>query len=136
MNKQQALERLTSLENEAKELRKIIEEPEIIKPTKEQRFWSLINGITLRVDLDKYSSSIFFFKDDSCVIEYNTKSGYLWLSYKDIWSIFEKEYHLKYDEVRSFIKNQVEEHFKCKGVTPKFYDTFNYTWVEEHFKCK
>lgn len=40
MNKQEALDRLSALEAEAKKLRKIIEAPE--KKSKEDRFWELI----------------------------------------------------------------------------------------------
>jgi len=134
MNKQQALDRLSSLENEAKELRKIIEEPEQI--SKELRFWGIINGLTLKIDKVKYPDTIFLFKDDICYIEYNTKNGYLWLKYSTIWSILEKEYSLKYEEIQSFIMNQVEEHFNCRGVTPLGCMPALTSRVEEHFKNK
>lgn len=89
------------------------------KPTKEERLIELLTGLTLKIDHVKYPNCIFLFKDDECWVEYESKSRTLWLRWKNIWSVFENEYNLGYSEIQSFIKVQVEEHFKCKGITPE-----------------
>src|SRR6185312_13406832 len=68
--------------------------------------------------------------------EYNSKSGCLWLSYNNIWSVFEREYHMKYNEIRSFIKNEVETTFNCTDVTPSVVCNRSISWVETTFNCK
>ena len=89
------------------------------RPTPAERFWQLCKGLTIKIDKEGYPDSVFFFKDDECQFEYDTANGHLWCRYSSIWSVFEKEYSMEYSEIQSLIKIQVEEHFKCKGVTPK-----------------
>ena len=132
MNKDKALEGLSALENEAKELRKVIESPQ---KSKEERFWELIlKTDSIKINKQKYPDSTFGFVGDKFLWQYDSKNQYLWLSYPLLWSVFKKEYNLKYEDIQSFIKFEVEEHFKCKGVTPRTCQTFSMALVEEHFK--
>jgi hypothetical protein len=134
MDKQQALERLTSLENEAKELRKILEDS--VKVSKEERFEQLISGWEYKVDLRKYPNTIFFFKGGKCLGEYDFKCGFVWIAFENIWSVFYNEYAMNWDEIQLFITNQVEEHLNLKGVTPGNWDRLKNSTVEEHFNLK
>jgi hypothetical protein len=114
MTKEQAIKRKAELEAELKQVEEILQKPKI---SKEERFWGLINGLQLRVDFNKYPNLIFLFNGDECWVVYDTKSGSLGLLYSSIWSVFETEYGLN-QGIQSFIKKEVEEHFKCKGITP------------------
>ena len=116
MNKEQALIELKKAEENILELRKIISAPD--KPTPAERFWQLCEGLAIKIDREKFPHAIFFFKNDELQFEYNTKNGHLWCRYSSIWSVFEEEDGMKYNEIQSLIKTQVEEYFKCKGVTP------------------
>ena len=89
---------------------------ELEKITPEERFLELIDGMTVKIDKDKYPDSIFFFKGDKCYLE--LENSRLWVRYAEIWQVFEVEFGMSYDEVQSFIKSQVEQHFKMRGVTP------------------
>ena len=89
------------------------------RPTPAERFWQLCEGLSLKIDKERYPDSVFFFKEDEYQFEYDTANGHLWCRYSSIWTVFEKEYSMKYNDIQSLIKNQVEEHFKCKGVTPR-----------------
>ena len=133
MNKQSALDRLTAIENELPELRKIINAPE--KPTPEERFWQLCEGLTLKIDKEKYPDSTFLFKEDVFMFEYYSKNKYLWCSNPHVWSVFVKEYNMRYDDIQFFIKSQVQEHFKCNGITPDNLRKEEELAVQEHFKC-
>jgi hypothetical protein len=132
MTKEQAIKRKAELEAELKQVEKIIQQPEI---SKEERFWGLIDGLQLRVDFNKYPNSIFLFDGENCIVEYDTKSNYLWLRYPSIWSVFETEYRLNYQGIRSFIKKEVEEHFRCTGITLFQTCLSSPAQVEEHFRC-
>lgn len=118
--KEQALARLAALENEAKELRKIIEMPDVPKkPTPEERFWQLCHGLELKIDPIEYPNKILLFKRGYRWFEYDSKTKTLWCSDGLVWSVFENEYSMENNRIRELIKDLVEKHFKCTGVTPK-----------------
>ena len=128
MTPQEKQERIAALEAEIAELKK----PD---KTAAQRFWELVSGTKLKFDFEKYPNTIFGFRDGKYVWEYDFKNNHLWLRYTTTWSVLEKEYNLN-REIQSIVKNEVEEHFKCKGVTPVGYLVVGFRVVEEHFKCK
>lgn len=134
MNKTEALNRLSALENEAKELRKIIEDPEQITP--EERFAQLIEGWDYKVDLLKYPDCIFFFKGGKCLFDCNFKSDILWVNYDQVWSVFDSEFLYIQRQVQSLIKNRVEKHFNLKETTPLSCSSDHFTQVEKHFNLK
>ena len=105
---------------------------ELEKITPEARFLELIDGMTVKIDKDKYPNSIFFFKGDKCYFELGNSR--LWVRYVEMWEVFEVEFGMKYDEIQSFIKDQMEKHFRMRGVTP--YDDLddNDPEVEQHFE--
>lgn len=105
-------EQLKHIDAEVKKMK----EPKKLTPA--ERFWKLCEGLTIKIDKKKYPDYVLFYKEGRRQFDYNTKNGYLLCRYSSIWSVFEKEYYMKYDDIQSLIKNLVEEHFKCKGVTP------------------
>lgn len=115
MNKQQAQEQFDKLMVEVEKLKTIINGPD---KTKEDRFYELIQGLTPKWDKVNYPDSIFYFKGDKLMFEYNQKTEYVWVRYTDFWEIFEVEYKLDYQEVKYFLKGMLEKHFKWKRVTP------------------
>ncbi len=122
MNRQQKIEELKA---QIAELEKI---------TPEQRFLELIDGMTVKIDKDNYPGSTFFFKDDTCYFELGNSR--LWVRYAEIWQVFEVEFDMNYDEIQSFIKDQMEQHFIIRGVTPVKVSTRVPFLVEQHFKMR
>ena len=112
--KQQAQEEKDGLLKRIAELDKIIAEPD--KPSKEERLLQLLNGAVLRIDKHKYPNSTFLFRGDDFLAEYNSKNTTLWLSYPEIWSVFESEYGMKYNDIQAFTQGVFEAHFKFKEV--------------------
>jgi hypothetical protein len=90
----------------------------------------------LEADRVKYPDYIFFFKGNNSWFEYNTKNKYLYCSYEFVWSVFEKEFGLKYDEIQLLIKTLVEEYFECTDITPFPISTDMVELAEEYFKRK
>lgn len=89
--------------------------------SKEERFLELIQGIDISrpiVDFEQYPSSMFWVdKDGNYIAEYDFKDSRFWFSDNRIWSVFESEFGLNYNEIQDFTKTMVEKHFKIKGVT-------------------
>lgn len=115
----------------AKELRKIIEQPE--KRTKEEAFIELINGCQIKIDKVKYPDSVFFFKNGEYYFEIGKDN--LWCRYKYVWSVFESEFKLNHHEIKNFIEDMVEEHFKINGVTPIRIEYGDNGWVYVKYRC-
>jgi hypothetical protein len=97
--------------------------------TKEQRFLELISGIDVhkpKVDFEIHPNSLFWFdKDGNNICDYDWKSKYFWFSYSKVWSVFESEFALNHQEIRTFLNGMVEEHFKLEGVTTKSDPLYN-----------
>jgi hypothetical protein len=105
--------------------------------SKEERFWQLmLQTNSIKIDKEKYPNSTFGFVDDECLWEYNSESACLWVRYDCVWSVLEEEFQLTYSDTKALIKNQVEEHFNCKGVTPVGEVVQSLPAVEKHFNCK
>ena len=110
------------------------------KKVKEQRFQELLSQIDIhqpKVDFGKYPNTIFWFdKNGKYFCEYDWKNGDFWFSYQNVWEVFRTEFNLNYQETMSFLNDQVEEHFKLKGVTTEALHGVDAIGVEEHFKLK
>ena len=115
MTKEEAKKEKEILIERLKSVQEIIDKPEI---TPKQRLLEILNGCEIKIDKEKYPDSVFFFKSGECYFE--IEKQYLWCSYMDVWSVFEKEFSLNYNQIQALIKDAVEEHFKCKGLTPYY----------------
>ena len=89
----------------------------------------------MKFDFDKYPNTIFGFRDAEYVWEFDFKDNYLWLRDSTVWLVLKHELDLNYSDVQSLIKKEVEEHFKCGGVTLEVLPYITREKVEEHFKC-
>ena len=88
--------------------------------TPEKLFKELIQGIDINkpvVDFEKYPNSIFWFKGDKCLFEYNFKNQTIWIDFDEIWSKFLPYFKGNYYDIPGFMEVQVEQHFKLKGIT-------------------
>lgn len=103
---------------------------------KEHRFKEILQGLEIKINLRKYPDSIFFFKEDDFYFEYDFKNKNFWVSYDKVWRVFENEYSMKFSEIQSFIKTQVEQGFKLEGITPQFLSGLHPVQVEQCFKLE
>ena len=97
---------------------------------------NIFEGVYIKLDLKRYPNSVFFFKEDEFWMEHAWKKSYLWCRYEGFWRVLGMENRWNYREVQAFIKSQVEEHFKLKGITPLINIISISIMVEEHFKLK
>ena len=97
-----------------------------MKLTAEERFMQIYKSLTLKrkihlyvVEEDKYYYIGHFYNDEGTILmEYNSKNEFLWCNYDLVWSIFEKEYGMNYDQIQALIKGLVEKDGKFRYVTP------------------
>ena len=84
-------------------------------------FNDTINSLTNFIPLkkDKYPNELFWFKGDKFMFSLD-KNMNLWCNYDLFWNVFNTRFGLNCQQTQAFIKSQVEETFKLKGVTPDF----------------
>jgi hypothetical protein len=103
------------------------------KLTPEEKLISLIEGCVIYTEKEN-PDSVFLMKDGNCVFEIEKST--LWCSYKNIWSVFEREDKMQYTGIQSLIKKVVEERYKLKGLTPSGCYRRGRLLVEERYKLK
>lgn len=106
-------EQIAQLTEQERELRK-----KAAEMTSPDKVWDgIINGLTIKIDREKYPNSIFFFKEDAFLFE--IENNILWCRYDKVWLKISEVISGDYKATQAFIKNKVvEEHFNLKGVTP------------------
>ena len=66
----------------------------------------------------KYPYGIIFEDSEGYVVMYNRKNSYLYVDYTIIWSVFEKQYCMKYKDIQTFITNMMLKHLNWRPETP------------------
>jgi hypothetical protein len=132
MNKEEAIKQIPIIQAELDRLKSIIETPERI--SKEERFYEIVKELTQKIDKEKYPNSLFYFKGDDPMFE--IEDSKIWVSKKNVWSVFEREYCMEHIDIKTFISIQAEEPFNRKGLTPIPLANIYYKQVKQHFKRK
>ena len=70
-------------------------------------------------ETEKYPDYIFYMKDGKCILGYNKKNGYVYVSYGEIWSFFESFFSMSNEQIQDLTKRWVEEHYKMGVTTTK-----------------
>ena len=71
-----------------------------------------------------------------CLFDQDIKNKYLHCDFDEIWTVFNKEYSDKYDDVQRLIKSWLEEAAKMKVYIPHSYHFKSAYWLEEEAKMK
>ena len=84
--------------------------------------------------MEEYPDYVFHMKDGKCILQYNKKNGYVYVSYREIWKFFESFFSMDNQQIKDITKIWVEEHYKV-GVTSTLSDSLSSMFgVEEHYK--
>ena len=104
----------------------------------EKLFLSLshLDELEIKFDFIKYKKHIFYFYNETELFDQDKKSRYFYINYDEIWSFFEKNFGLKYNDIQSITKELVERHFKLKDITTNIKNIVYQFQVERHFKLK
>jgi len=65
----------------------------------------------------KYYNRVFYRKGGETIFEYNKKNGYLYVSYTEIWSFFERMFGMNNQQIQDLTKVWVEEHYNLRVTT-------------------
>ena len=92
--------------------------------TPEGWFKDILNNLTEYIS-PEYPLSIFYKLDNDVVMEMefndqDQNSGYLYVSYSKIWSVFSSRFNMEYQQIQGLIKSTVEETYNLREVTPIF----------------
>lgn len=115
MNKQQALDRLTALEREAAELRKIIEAPE--KPAPEQWITNFLNENSKKWRVEVGENWQSWYLGEQKIFEVDLKARIFYCERTLFWNIFHAGYGMEYADILQLITNQILKQFNCEGFT-------------------
>jgi len=86
--------------------------------------------------MEEYPDFIFHMKDGKCILQYNKKTGYVYVSYGEIWSFFESFFSMSYQQIKDITKIWVEEHYKMGVITTFKSLVCRAKRVEEHYKMR
>ena len=104
-----------------------------INVSAENRLLEFLDGSSIKIDFKKHIDHIFLVKDNKILFDHDLENGYLWCNYELVWSVFEKEYSLDYDEIQLLIKNMMKRYFKLESL-PLISDDFAQSWWKDIFK--
>ena len=68
-------------------------------------------------DSIKYPDIIFYKNDDGVILQYNKKTGVVFISYDEIWSFLESFFGMEYLQIQGLTKRWVEEHYNLRVTT-------------------
>jgi len=71
-----------------------------------------------------YPNQIFYLKNGNRILDYNKKTGVVYVSYGEIWSFFKSFFGMEYQQIQDITKRWVEEHYKM-GVTTTIIRFYN-----------
>jgi hypothetical protein len=84
--------------------------------------------------IKEYPDYIFHMKDGKCILQYNKKNGYVYVSYREIWSFFEHMFSMSNQQIKDITKIWVKEHYKIGITTIIGIHPPRGNRVEEHYK--
>jgi hypothetical protein len=84
--------------------------------------------------MKEYPDYIFHMKNGQCILQYNKRNGYVYVSYREIWSFFERVFSMSYRQIKDVTKIWVVEHYKMGVTSTNYYTKILDSLVEEHYK--
>ena len=101
-------------------------------------FLEIFNGATVKIDLEKYPNSIFYFSGDTFLLEIEKRDEKLiaWCNYHKIWDPISTTNAWNYSQTQEFLTVTIEDHFKLREVTADARNFLPSSKIEEHFKLR
>jgi len=79
---------------------------------------------------------IILHKGRDFYMEQDFRNGYLRGEWDRVWSFFQVKKGMEVSDTQDFIQSMVEEHLKCRVLTPLDDFPLDIIVVEEHLKCQ
>jgi hypothetical protein len=92
-------------------------------------FYDFITGLWMDMEIsvvDNHNDrgnghTIILHKGDVFFMEQNLKNGHLRCDWYRVWSFFRSTKGMEVSEIQDFVRGMMEEHLKCKALTPWCY---------------
>ena len=84
--------------------------------------------------MKEYPDYIFHMKNGQCILQYNKKNGYVYVSYREIWKFFEDYFSMDNQQIKDITKIWVEEHYKMGVTSTGIITPTDLIKVEEQYK--
>ena len=81
-------------------------------------FLNLFNDLDVVQSEEVEDWTLYRYKKGHNFMIYNRKNEYVYISFNDIWSVFEDKFGLNYDETYELTKAWLDEVYNLRGVTP------------------
>ena len=92
--------------------------------SKEERFVELIEGHHIETFSNDFINYNIFNKKGEWIIEHNKYLNWIPVCEKNIWSVFEQEYNMEYNDIQFLIKNMLQKYFNIFGMEPEASDRY------------
>ena len=101
-------------------------------------FLEIFNGATVKIDLEKYPNSIFYFSGETFLLEIEKQGEKLiaWFNYYKIWNPISTTNAWNYSQTQEFLTVTIEDHFKLREVTAHRASLYPLVAIEDHFKLR
>jgi hypothetical protein len=97
------------------------------KISAEAFFVSVLEKLTISLDVEYLGNIIFKDIEGFTWMYYNKRNDVLYVSYESIWSIFYKEYTMSHSGVKTLIRNELYKHLKWSVKTLSPTNSGHYT---------
>ena len=101
-------------------------------------FLEIFNGATVKIDLEKYPNSIFYFSGETFLLEIEKQGEKLiaWFNYYKIWNPISTTNAWNYSQTQEFLTVTIKEHFKLRELTAHRASLYPLVAIEDHFKLR
>lgn len=90
------------------------------KPSPKDRLIEICRGLTAVEPPvcfpEEHKDSVFLFRGEHYMFEYETKTQVLWCNSRQLWSILQREYMLSGDQIAELISGTAESLYKIKVI--------------------
>ena len=84
------------------------------KLTAQEQLIEIIDSCTIKKS-SKYPYSVFYMDGNKVLLEQDNRNKVFWYSYTRRWLIFESEYAMKHNDIKSLIADTLGTYLKCDG---------------------
>lgn len=102
----------------------IVNPPKEKSKTKEERFHEIVTSNVAKpfiLNRFKEHRNLNWFKGGEPLFIYDSNEDKVQISYKHIWSVFEKEYKMIYPDIYFFMKEMMEKYYGLGYLKPQIY---------------
>lgn len=100
----------------------------------EDRFEELITGLTRAVDFEIFPDSIFFFRGENCLFEYEVPNSTFWCDQKKVWNYLEADIFVDNQILlQECVKRKMKRYLNIEAPDDNYIFPLDLSSVKRHF---